>query len=79
MSDARVAVLRPSFSTTFYSQKEREFSFTLLDHYTILLKTGRIQPARIAMIRGGLRGIEDALGDLRHGRAPGGYKLVAKV
>lgn len=72
-----VEKLRISFSTTFYA--EQHFAQNLLDHYTRLLVDGRLVPARFALVKGGLGGIERGLDDLRHGRVQGGYKLVARV
>lgn len=69
--------LRISFSTTFYAQPE--FSQTLLASYASLLEQKEIVPARIKFVEGGLDGIEQGLEDLRHGRVPGGYKLVARL
>jgi len=69
--------LRISFSTTFYAQPE--FSQTLLASYASLLENKSIVPARIKFVEGGLDGIEQGLEDLRHGRVPGGYKLVARL
>ena len=73
----KVDNLRISFSTTFYAQPE--FSQTLLASYASLLESKSIVPARIKFVEGGLDGIEQGLEDLRHGRVPGGYKLVARL
>lgn len=69
--------LRISFSTTFYAQAE--FAQSLLACYSVLLANGSIVPARIKFVEGGLDGIETGLDDLRRGRVPGGYKLVARL
>ncbi|WRT67523.1 uncharacterized protein IL334_004495 [Kwoniella shivajii] len=72
-----VTSLRISFSTTFYGHPE--FSEALLDRYDKLLEARLLTPARIRLVDGGLYGIEKGLEDLRHGRVPGGYKLVARL
>ncbi|WVR07314.1 hypothetical protein IAU60_004355 [Kwoniella sp. DSM 27419] len=69
--------LRISFSTTFYGHPE--FSEALLDRYDELLQHELITPARVRVVSDGLSGIEKGLEDLRHGRVPGGYKLVARL
>lgn len=69
--------LRISFSTTFYAQAD--FAQKLLQLYTVLLESSKIVPARIQLVDGGLDGIEKGLDDLRRGRVPGGYKLVARL
>ncbi|OCF31040.1 hypothetical protein I316_07311 [Kwoniella heveanensis BCC8398] len=78
-SDAvrKVDSLRISFSTTFYNHPE--FSEALLDKFDKLLESESLTPARIRLVPGGLSGIERGLEDLRHGRVPGGYKLVARL
>ena len=73
----QVDLLKISFSTTFYGHSD--FSVGLLDAYTDLLESGKIVPARVKYIDGGLCGIADGLDDLRKGRIPGGYKLVARL
>ncbi|KAK8854968.1 hypothetical protein IAR55_003708 [Kwoniella newhampshirensis] len=72
-----VESLRISFSTTFYGHPE--FSEALVDTYESLLNKKLLTPARIRLVQGGLTGIEKGLEDLRHGRVPGGYKLVARL
>ncbi|WWD18872.1 hypothetical protein CI109_103327 [Kwoniella shandongensis] len=78
-SDAvrKVDSLRISFSTTFYGHPD--FSEALLDSYEALLEKNLLTPARIRLVQGGLTGIEKGLEDLRHGRVPGGYKLVSRL
>ncbi|WVF71762.1 hypothetical protein IAT40_006570 [Kwoniella sp. CBS 6097] len=73
----KVESLRISFSTTFYNHPE--FSEALLDKFDKLLEAESLSPARIRLVPGGLSGIEKGLEDLRHGRVPGGYKLVARL
>jgi hypothetical protein len=68
---------RVSFSTTFYNHPQ--FSERLLDSLTRLLANGRLLPARVKAVTGGLKGIEPGLKELRNGLAPGGYKLVARL
>ncbi|WVQ99126.1 hypothetical protein IAU59_006258 [Kwoniella sp. CBS 9459] len=72
-----VESLRISFSTTFYNHPE--FSEALLDKFDRLLESKSLTPARLRLVPGGLSGIEKGLEDLRHGRVPGGYKLVARL
>lgn len=73
----RVEMLKISFSTTFYAQ--REFSETLLDTYTTMLQNQDLVASRVQIVENGLYGIEKGLEDLREGRVLGGHKLVARL
>ncbi|ORY25469.1 hypothetical protein BCR39DRAFT_544241 [Naematelia encephala] len=73
----KVDCLRISFSTTFYGHPT--FSEALLDRFDTLLAEKMLAAARIRLVAGGLNGIEKGLEDMRHGRVPGGYKLVSRL